>query len=88
MSIASNGEMQVNDFNGVNNSTAYIENCYALADAVQNTYDYKEKKDANWKGRVELSYANKGGGVGRISPTTGDPLYHLRADAGQIEGLA
>lgn len=61
MSIASNGEMQVNDFNGVNNSTAYIENCYALADAVQNTYDYKEKKDANWKGRVELSYANKGG---------------------------
>lgn len=61
MSIASNGEMQVNDFNGVNNSTAYIENCYALADAVQNTYDYKEKKDANWKGQVELSYANKGG---------------------------
>lgn len=61
MSIASNGEMQVNDFNGVNNSTAYIENCYALADAVQNTYDYKEKKDANWNEQVELSYANKGG---------------------------
>ena len=57
MSIASNGEMQVNDFAGVNNSTAYIENCYALADAVQNTYDYKEKKDANWNGQVELSYA-------------------------------
>ena len=61
MSIASNGEMQVNDFAGVNNSTAYIENCYALADAVQNTYDYKEKKDANWNGQVELSYANVGG---------------------------
>lgn len=61
MSIASNGEMQVNDFAGVNNSTAYIENCYALADAVQNTYDYKEKKDANWNGQVELSYANAGG---------------------------
>lgn len=61
MSIASNGEMQVNDFAGVNNSTAYIENCYALADAVQNTYDYKEKKDANWNGQVELSYAYVGG---------------------------
>lgn len=61
MSIASNGEMQVNDFAGVNNSTAYIENCYALADAVQNTYDYKEKKDANWNTRVELSRASKGG---------------------------
>lgn len=61
MSIASNGEMQVNDFAGVNNSTAYIENCYALADTVQNTYDYKEKKDANWNGQVELSYANVGG---------------------------
>lgn len=61
MSIASNGEMQVNDFAGVNNSTAHIENCYALADAVQNTYDYKEKKDANWNGQVELSYANAGG---------------------------
>ena len=61
MSIASNGEMQVNDFAGVNNSTAYIENCYALSDAVQNTYDYKEKKDANWNGQVELSYANVGG---------------------------
>ena len=61
MSIASNGEMQVNDFNGVNNSTAYIENCYALADAVRNTYDYKEKKDTNWNGQVELSYAYVGG---------------------------
>ena len=61
MSIASNGEMQVNDFAGVNNSTAYIENCYALADAVQNTYDYKEKKDANWNEQVKLSYAYAGG---------------------------
>lgn len=61
MAIASNGEMQDNNFDQVNNSDAYIENCYALADAVQNTDDYKEKKDANWNDQVTLSSASKGG---------------------------
>ena len=61
MAIASNGEMQVDDFDNVKNSTAYIENCYALADAVQNTDDYKSKRNSRWNNQVELSSANKGG---------------------------
>ena len=61
MAIASNGEMQDNNFDQVNNSNAYIENCYALVDAVQNTDDYKDKKSANWNDQVTLSSASKGG---------------------------
>lgn len=61
MAIASNGEMQDNNFDQVNNSNAYIENCYALVDAVQSTDDHKAQKDANWNERVELSRANKAG---------------------------
>ena len=61
MAIASNGEMQDNNFDQVNNSNAYIENCYALVDAVQSTDDHKAQKGANWNNRVELSRANKAG---------------------------
>lgn len=61
MAIASNGEMQDNNFDQVSNSNAYIENCYALVDAVQSTDDHKEQKGANWNNRVELSRANKAG---------------------------
>lgn len=61
MAIASNGEMQDNNFDQVNNSNAYIENCYALVDAVQSTDDHKAQKGANWNNQVELSRANKAG---------------------------
>lgn len=61
MAIASNGEMQDNNFDQVNNSNAYIENCYALVDAVQSTDDHKTQKGANWNNPVELSRANKAG---------------------------
>ncbi len=61
MAIASNGEMQDNEFSNVSNSDAHIENCYALVDAVQNTDDYKDKKSANWNNQVTLSSASKGG---------------------------
>ena len=61
MAIASNGEMQDNEFSNVSNSDAYIENCYALVDAVQNTDDYKDKKSANWNNQVTLSSASRGG---------------------------
>ena len=61
MAIASNGEMQDNNFDQVNNSNAYIENCYALVDAAQSTDDYKEQKGANWSTQVVLSRANKAG---------------------------
>ena len=61
MAIASNGEMQDSNFDRVNNSDAYMENCYALVDAAQNTDDYKEQKGANWSTQVVLSRANKAG---------------------------
>lgn len=57
-SLASNGEMQNNNFtlNGVYNSDAYIQNCYALTDVAANTSDYiRVGSSADWSGQVELT---------------------------------
>ena len=57
-SLASNGEMQNSNFtlNGVNNSDAYIQNCYALTDVAANTSDYiRVGSRADWSGQVELT---------------------------------
>lgn len=57
-SLASNGEMQNSNFtlNGVNNSDAYIQNCYALTDVAANTSDYiRVGSRADWRGQVELT---------------------------------
>ena len=57
-SLASNGEMQNSNFtlNGVYNSDAYIQNCYALTDVAANTSDYiRVGSRADWSGQVELT---------------------------------
>lgn len=57
-SLASNGEMQNSNFtlNGVYNSAAYIQNCYALTDVAANTSDYiRVGSRADWSGQVELT---------------------------------
>ena len=57
-SLASNGEMQNSNFTlrGVNNSDAYIQNCYALTDVAANTSDYiRVGSRADWRGQVELT---------------------------------
>lgn len=57
-SLASNGEMQNSNFtlNGVYNSDAYIQNCYALTDVAANTSDYiRVGSRAGWSGQVELT---------------------------------
>lgn len=57
-SLASNGEMQNSSFtlNGVYNSDAYIQNCYALTDVAANTSDYiRVGSRADWSGQVELT---------------------------------
>lgn len=57
-SLASNGEMQNSNFtlNGVYNSDAYIQNCYALKDVAANTSDYiRVGSRADWRGQVELT---------------------------------
>lgn len=57
-SLASNGEMQNSNFtlNGVYNSDAYIQNCYALTDVAANTSDYiRVGNRADWRGQVELT---------------------------------
>lgn len=57
-SLASNGEMQNSNFtlNGVYNSDAYIQNCYALTDVAANTSDYNRVGNrADWRGQVELT---------------------------------
>lgn len=57
-SLASNGEMQNSNFtlNGVSNSDAYIQNCYALTDVAANTSDYiRVGSRADWRGQVELT---------------------------------
>ena len=57
-SLASNGEMQNSNFtlNGVYNSDAYIQNCYALTDVAANTSDYiRVGSRTDWKGQVELT---------------------------------
>ena len=57
-SLASNGEMQNSSFtlNGVYNSDAYIQNCYALTDVAANTSDYiRVGSSADWSGQVELT---------------------------------
>lgn len=57
-SLASNGEMQNSNFtlNGVYNSDAYIQNCYALTDVAANTSDYiRVGSRADWRGQVELT---------------------------------
>lgn len=57
-SLASNGEMQNSNFtlNGVYNSDAYIQNCYALTDVAANTSDYiRVGSSADWRGQVELT---------------------------------
>ena len=57
-SLASNGEMQNSNFtlNGVYNSDAYIQNCYALTDVAANTSDYiRVGSSADWSGQVELT---------------------------------
>ena len=57
-SLASNGEMQNSNFtlNGVYNSDAYIQNCYALTDVAANTSDYiRVGSTADWRGQVELT---------------------------------
>lgn len=57
-SLASNGEMQNSNFtlNGVYNSDAYIQNCYALTDVTANTSDYiRVGSSADWSGQVELT---------------------------------
>lgn len=57
-SLASNGEMQNSSFtlNGVYNSDAYIQNCYALTDVAANTSDYiRVGSRAGWSGQVELT---------------------------------
>lgn len=57
-SLASNGEMQNSNFtlNGVYNSDAYIQNCYALPDVAANTSDYiRVGSRADWRGQVELT---------------------------------
>lgn len=57
-SLASNGEMQNSNFtlNGVYNSDAYIQNCYALIDVAANTSDYiRVGSRADWRGQVELT---------------------------------
>lgn len=57
-SLASNGEMQNSSFtlNGVYNSDAYIQNCYALTDVAANTSDYiRVGSRADWRGQVELT---------------------------------
>ena len=57
-SLASNGEMQNSSFtlNGVYNSDAYIQNCYALTDVAANTSDYiRVGSRADWGGQVELT---------------------------------
>ena len=57
-SLASNGEMQNSNFtlNGVYNSDAYIQNCYALTDVAANTSDYiRVGSNADWRGQVELT---------------------------------
>ncbi|MBD9206577.1 MAG: hypothetical protein EGQ40_02025, partial [Clostridiales bacterium] len=57
-SLASNGEMQNSNFtlNGVYNSDAYIQNCYALTDVAANTSDYiRVGSRADWREQVELT---------------------------------
>lgn len=57
-SLASNGEMQNSNFtlNGVYNSDAYIQNCYALTDVAANTSDYiRVGSRADWRRQVELT---------------------------------
>lgn len=57
-SLSSNGEMQNSNFtlNGVYNSDAYIQNCYALTDVAANTSDYiRVGSSADWSGQVELT---------------------------------
>lgn len=57
-SLASNGEMQNSNFtlNGVYNSDAYIQNCYALTDVAANTSDYiRVGSRAGWRRQVELT---------------------------------
>lgn len=57
-SLASNGEMQNSNFtlNGVYNSDAYVQNCYALTDVAANTSDYiRVGSRADWRGQVELT---------------------------------
>lgn len=57
-SLASNGEMQNSNFtlNGVYNSDAYIQNCYALTDVAANTSDYiRVGNRADWREQVELT---------------------------------
>lgn len=57
-SLASNGEMQNSNFtlNGVYNSDAYIQNCYALTDVAANTSDYiRVGSRTDWRGQVELT---------------------------------
>ena len=57
-SLASNSEMQNSSFtlNGVYNSDAYIQNCYALTDVAANTSDYiRVGSRADWGGQVELT---------------------------------
>lgn len=57
-SLASNGEMQNSSFtlNGVYNSDAYIQNCYALTDVAANTSDYiRVGSRTDWRGQVELT---------------------------------
>ena len=63
-SLASNGEMQNSNFtlNGVYNSDAYIQNCYALIDVAANTSDYiRVGSRADWRGQVELTGNTKSG---------------------------
>lgn len=63
-SLASNGEMQNSNFtlNGVYNSDAYIQNCYALTDVAANTSDYiRVGSSADWRGQVELTGNTKSG---------------------------
>ena len=57
-SLASNGEMQNSNFtlNGVYNSDAYIQNCYALTDVAANTSDYiRVGSRTDWREQVELT---------------------------------
>lgn len=57
-SLASNGEMQNSNFtlNGVYNSDAYIQHCYALTDVAANTSDYiRVGSRTDWREQVELT---------------------------------
>lgn len=76
-SLASNGEMQNSNFtlNGVNNSDAYIQNCYALTDVAANTSDYiRVGSRADWRGQVELT-GNKNSGRRVLITNSGKTPY-------------